>query len=133
MWFHPLLWLTGSRVALYRELSCDSSVLEGSSGGFLVSALAKLTSPENDLVLRSAATSLVARRLDRPLAPAAREANRWLNAAVLGDCDQHRAALLLIALGMASPQSATTFRPPRQLPHRPPSFATLFIIEYSAL
>ena len=26
-WFHPLVWLTGSRLALYRELSCDESVL----------------------------------------------------------------------------------------------------------
>jgi bla regulator protein BlaR1 len=82
LWFHPLLWLTGSRLALYRELSCDASVLKGSSGSLLVSALAKLASPENSLVLRSAATSLVAHRLDRLLAPATAEANRRLNAAL---------------------------------------------------
>jgi len=83
LWFHPLLWLAGSRLALYRELSCDASVLEGGSGVLLVSALAKLTGSETGLVLRSAATSLVAHRLDRLLAPAAYEANRWLNAALL--------------------------------------------------
>lgn len=83
LWFHPLVWLTGSRLALYRELSCDASVLESSSGVLLVSALAKLTSSENGLVLRSAATSLVAHRLERLLAPAACEASRWLNAGLL--------------------------------------------------
>jgi beta-lactamase regulating signal transducer with metallopeptidase domain len=83
LWFHPLLWLTGSRLALYRELSCDASVLKGSSGSLLVSALAKLTSPENGLVLSSAATSFVAHRLDRLLAPATAEANRRLNAALV--------------------------------------------------
>jgi len=81
--FHPLLWLTGSRLALYRELSCDATVLKGSSGSLLVSALAKLSRPENSLVLSSAATSLVAYRLDRLLAPATGEANRRLNAALL--------------------------------------------------
>jgi beta-lactamase regulating signal transducer with metallopeptidase domain len=84
LWFHPLLWLTGSRLALYRELSCDASVLTGSSGSLLVSALAKLASAENSLMLSSAATSLVAHRLDRLLAPATAEANRRLNAASLG-------------------------------------------------
>jgi beta-lactamase regulating signal transducer with metallopeptidase domain len=83
LWFHPLLWLTGSRLALYRELSCDASVLKGSSGSLLVSALAKLASPENGLVLRSAATSLVAHRLDQLLATAAVEGDRRLNAALV--------------------------------------------------
>jgi beta-lactamase regulating signal transducer with metallopeptidase domain len=83
LWFHPLLWLTGARLALYRELSCDASVLKGSSGRLLVSALAKLAAPENGLVLRSAATSLVAHRLDRLLMPAMTEANRPLNAGLL--------------------------------------------------
>jgi beta-lactamase regulating signal transducer with metallopeptidase domain len=83
LWFHPLLWLTGSRLALYRELSCDASVLKGSNGSLLVSALAKLTSPENGHVLRSAARSLVAHRLDRLLAPATAEANRRLKAVLV--------------------------------------------------
>jgi beta-lactamase regulating signal transducer with metallopeptidase domain len=83
LWFHPLLWLTGSRLELYRELSCDASVLKDSSGSLLVSALAKLTGAGPGLVLRSAATSFLARRLDRLLAPAGHRTNRRLNAAVL--------------------------------------------------
>lgn len=83
LWFHPLLWLTGSHLALYRELSCDASVLKERSGALLVSALGKLTSPENGLVLRSAATSLVAHRLDRLLAPATAAGSQRLTAALL--------------------------------------------------
>ena len=82
LWFHPLLWLTGSRLELYGELSCDAAVLKSSSGSLLVTVLAKLTSPENGLVLRSAATSRLAQRLDLLLAPATPEATRRLNAAV---------------------------------------------------
>jgi beta-lactamase regulating signal transducer with metallopeptidase domain len=83
LWFHPLLWLTGARLALYRELSCDESVLRMGQGRCLVSALAKLAEPESSLVLRSAATSLVSRRLDRLLAPAMPAANRLLNGLLL--------------------------------------------------
>ena len=42
LWFHPLVWITGSRLALYRELSCDESVIQRARGGDLVAALAKL-------------------------------------------------------------------------------------------
>jgi beta-lactamase regulating signal transducer with metallopeptidase domain len=45
LWFHPLVWITGSRLALYRELSCDESVIQNSRGRYLVSALAKLANP----------------------------------------------------------------------------------------
>ena len=38
LWFHPLVWLTGSRLALFRELSCDDSVIESSRGADLVTA-----------------------------------------------------------------------------------------------
>lgn len=68
LWFHPLLWLSRQRLALYGELSCDESVQRRRCGHFLVSALAKLASPESELVLRSAATSLVGQRLDCLLA-----------------------------------------------------------------
>src|SRR5215510_13433527 len=44
LWFHPLVWIAGSRLALYRELSCDESVIQSARGGDLVSALAKLAS-----------------------------------------------------------------------------------------
>jgi beta-lactamase regulating signal transducer with metallopeptidase domain len=83
LWFHPLLWLTGARLALYRELSCDESVLSASEGRLLVSALAKIAGSESSFVLCSAATSLVSRRLDRLLAPAMPAANRLFNALLL--------------------------------------------------
>jgi beta-lactamase regulating signal transducer with metallopeptidase domain len=84
LWFHPLLWLTGARLLMYRELSCDESVLSASHGRWLVSALAKMARSESSLVLlRSAATSLVSHRLDRLLAPAMPAANRLPNALLL--------------------------------------------------
>src|SRR5262245_33321148 len=39
LWFHPFAWITGRRLALYRELSCDESVIEGARGEDLVLAL----------------------------------------------------------------------------------------------
>jgi beta-lactamase regulating signal transducer with metallopeptidase domain len=62
LWFHPLVWITGSRLALYRELSCDESVIQNGHGGDLVSALAKLANPEETL-LQAGATSFMGRRL----------------------------------------------------------------------
>jgi beta-lactamase regulating signal transducer with metallopeptidase domain len=46
LWFHPLIWFAGARMALYRELSCDESVIRQAHGQALVSALAKLALPE---------------------------------------------------------------------------------------
>src|SRR5207253_7446111 len=46
LWFHPLVWIIGSRLALFRELSCDEAVAHRALGRHLVSALAKLASPE---------------------------------------------------------------------------------------
>jgi beta-lactamase regulating signal transducer with metallopeptidase domain len=63
LWFHPLVWITGSRLALYRELSCDESVIQGGHGGDLVSALAKLADPEEALLLQASATSCMGHRL----------------------------------------------------------------------
>lgn len=87
LWFHPLVWLVGARLALYRELSCDESVLQRGRGGPLVSALAKLALHENtpvlqSPVLRSAATALVSERLERLLAPALPPARRLANIVV---------------------------------------------------
>ena len=65
LWFHPLVWLTGVRLALYRELSCDESVIESARGRDLVSALAKLTSPEVPLLLQASASSFLSRRVAR--------------------------------------------------------------------
>ena len=63
LWFHPLVWITGSRLALYRELSCDESVIQHGHGGDLVSALAKLANPEGPLLLQATATSFMGHRL----------------------------------------------------------------------
>jgi beta-lactamase regulating signal transducer with metallopeptidase domain len=63
LWFHPLVWIAGSRIALYRELSCDESVVQSAHGGDLVSALAKLASPEEAFLLQATASSFMSRRL----------------------------------------------------------------------
>jgi beta-lactamase regulating signal transducer with metallopeptidase domain len=82
LWFHPLIWLAGTRMALYRELSCDESVIRSSQGQALVRALAKLAVPEETMFLRATASSHLSHRLAR-LAGSAPPA--------------HRAASLLLA------------------------------------
>jgi len=62
-WFHPLVWLAGARLSLYRELSCDESVVRGARGGELVSALAKLANPAETLLLQAGASSYLADRV----------------------------------------------------------------------
>lgn len=70
LWFHPLVWLAGKRMALYRELSCDESVIRRAHGQELVSALAKLAVPERTGVLQATAASHLSYRLARLAAPA---------------------------------------------------------------
>lgn len=65
LWFHPLIWLAGERMALYRELSCDEFVIRHAQGQALVSALAKLVAPEQTLFLQATATSHLSHRLSR--------------------------------------------------------------------
>jgi beta-lactamase regulating signal transducer with metallopeptidase domain len=65
LWFHPLVWVTGHRLALYRELSCDESVIRHGLGRELLSALRKLASADHEPLLRATATSLVGHRLAR--------------------------------------------------------------------
>jgi beta-lactamase regulating signal transducer with metallopeptidase domain len=65
LWFHPLVWITGSRLALYRELSCDESVIQKAHGEELVSALVKLAKPEGELLLQASASSFMSYRLAR--------------------------------------------------------------------
>ena len=65
LWFHPFLWLTRSRLALYRELSCDDSVIRGAAGKDLISALAKLANPERELLIQASASSFLSERLAR--------------------------------------------------------------------
>jgi len=63
LWFHPLMWLAGSRLSLYRELSCDESVVRRAYGQELVSALAKLAIPSQAGVLQATASSHLSYRL----------------------------------------------------------------------
>jgi beta-lactamase regulating signal transducer with metallopeptidase domain len=63
LWFHPLVWVTGGRLALYRELSCDESVIAKARGGDLISALAKLAHREDPSLLRASASSFISDRL----------------------------------------------------------------------
>ncbi len=65
LWFHPLVWITGAQLALYRELSCDELVIRHGHGGDLVSALAKLANPEEAFLLQATASSFISRRLAR--------------------------------------------------------------------
>jgi beta-lactamase regulating signal transducer with metallopeptidase domain len=85
LWFHPLVWLTGLRLAMFRELSCDDSVIASSRGADLVSALAKLALPEGSHLLRVGADSLLSHRVARLTAPSPPRRNRaadWLLIAV---------------------------------------------------
>ena len=70
LWFHPLIWLAGAKMALYRELSCDESVIRRAHGTDLVAALAKLAVPERALSLQAAASSHLSYRLARLARPA---------------------------------------------------------------
>ncbi len=69
LWFHPLIWVAGARMALYRELSCDESVIRRAHGRALVSALAKLAVPEQALFLQATASSHLSDRLARLAEP----------------------------------------------------------------
>jgi Zn-dependent protease with chaperone function len=69
LWFHPLVWLAGSRISLFRELSCDESVVRGARGRELVSALMKLATPGETLLLQAGASSYLADRVSRLALP----------------------------------------------------------------
>jgi beta-lactamase regulating signal transducer with metallopeptidase domain len=78
LWFHPLIWLAGLRMALYRELSCDESVIQRAQGEALIRALAKLAAPEETMFLQATASSHLSHRLAR-LAGSAQPAHRAAN------------------------------------------------------
>jgi beta-lactamase regulating signal transducer with metallopeptidase domain len=64
LWFHPLVWLAGSRLALYRELSCDERVIQSGHAEDLLSALGKLADPEA-VLFAVTASSFLGHRLAR--------------------------------------------------------------------
>lgn len=76
LWFHPLVWLAGMRMALYRELSCDDSVIQRAQGEALVRALAKLAVPEETMFLQATASSHLSHRLARLAGPATQATHR---------------------------------------------------------
>lgn len=80
LWFHPLVWMAGSRLALYRELSCDEVVIQRAQGRELVAALAKLSHPENSPLLEAAASSFMSHRLSPLTAEAPRRSCAATNA-----------------------------------------------------
>jgi hypothetical protein len=82
LWFNPLMWVAGNRMGLYRELSCDESVIRRAHGRELVSALAKLAVPTRSVVLQATASSHVAYRLALLSAPP-RIASRTTSAALV--------------------------------------------------
>jgi beta-lactamase regulating signal transducer with metallopeptidase domain len=84
LWFHPLLWLAGSRVALFRELSCDEAVINSSRGPDLLAALAKLADPGRSRLLSAGAASLLSHRLARLQASQPRRASRAAILALTG-------------------------------------------------
>jgi beta-lactamase regulating signal transducer with metallopeptidase domain len=65
LWFHPLVWLAGARLAVFRELSCDDSVIASARGADLITALAKLANPGYSRLLRPGAATFFSRRLAR--------------------------------------------------------------------
>lgn len=65
LWFHPLVWLAGSRLAIFRELSCDDSVIAGARGADLVTAMAKLADPGHSRLLSPGAATFFSQRLAR--------------------------------------------------------------------
>ena len=82
LWFNPLMWVAGGRMGLYRELSCDESVIRRAHGRELVSALAKLALPTRSVVLQATASSHLTYRLALLSAPP-RSASRTMSAALV--------------------------------------------------
>jgi beta-lactamase regulating signal transducer with metallopeptidase domain len=104
LWFHPLVWITGSRLALYRELSCDESVNRHDQGEDLVSALAKLAGPEDAFLLHASASSLIGHRLARLAAAQPRRTHLAANAMLTV---VFAVVLLACALGPAARAAAS--------------------------
>lgn len=96
LWFHPLVWLTGSRLAIFRELSCDDAVIASSRGADLVTALAKLAVPGESRLLRAGAATFFSHRLARLKAS---QSHRARGAAALALTLLYGAVLLACMIG----------------------------------
>jgi len=80
LWFHPLLWVAGSRLAFCRELSCDESVIRRGRGADLIAALGKLAAPEGALLLEAGVGSFLSHRVARLAAARGRNSLAAANA-----------------------------------------------------
>lgn len=83
LWFNPFVWIAGGQLALYRELSCDESVLREHRGGDLISALAKLSGRGDASLLQASASSMLSHRLELLAEPSPRAGSRWRDALVV--------------------------------------------------
>ncbi len=83
LWFHPLVWIAGGQLALYRELSCDESVIREARGGELISALAKLAGHADASLLQASASSMLSHRLAQLAAPRVDRRPRAVDALVI--------------------------------------------------
>lgn len=99
LWFHPFVWITGARLSLYRELSCDEPVIQSAHGRDLVSALAKLAGVDDDALLQASASSFISDRLARLTEARPRRARLASNALVTA---VFAAVLLAGAFGTAA-------------------------------
>jgi beta-lactamase regulating signal transducer with metallopeptidase domain len=97
LWFHPLVWIAGRQMALYRELSCDESVIREARGGELISALAKLAGHAEASPLQASASSMLSHRLALLARPSRRP--RWVNALVIAAFVAIVGAGLLFTIG----------------------------------
>ena len=82
LWFHPLVWITGWRLCVYRELSCDEVVIQRDGGDDLLSALAKLAEPRQPSLLRAGASSFLGLRIAQLAASKPARASGMANAMV---------------------------------------------------
>jgi beta-lactamase regulating signal transducer with metallopeptidase domain len=83
LWFHPLVWLTGFRLAMFRELSCDDSVIERSRGAELVTAMAKLAAHGKRHPLRRGAATFFSHRLTRLTASQPERTSRFADSLLI--------------------------------------------------
>jgi hypothetical protein len=69
---------------MFRELSCDDSVIESSRGADLITALAKLADPGESRLLRAGAATLFSHRLARLRAAQPHHARGGVELALVG-------------------------------------------------
>jgi beta-lactamase regulating signal transducer with metallopeptidase domain len=125
LWFHPFVWITGARLSLYRELSCDEPVIQSAHGRDLISALAKLAGVDDAAFLQASASSFITDRLARLTEAGPRRVRLASNALFTA---VFAAVLLAAAFGTAAQtagisQLVTVANAPCPIDKRPPVHA----------